>query len=235
VVRPGSGSGIERDRELPGVERLLALSDGVVAIALTLLTLSLEVPARSAVHDVRSASDLASVLSSSRIIDQFTSYVVAFFVVATFWFVHYRTFRMVRGHDEGLAWWNFGYLFAITLVPFTTNLQGRFSNNPLAVAIFSADLLLVSLFTQAAIRYARHRGLLVRGLSEREFFAGRVRGLGTVLVMLISIGLAWVSTDAARYVFFLLIVVGRVSSRWSSRRYPESAGAGPSSGGAPHI
>jgi uncharacterized membrane protein len=109
--------------DLPGVERLLALSDGVVAIAITLLVLQLNVPAK--LPDPASASELATQLGKGA--DQFVSYVISFYVVAQFWLVHHRVFRQIAGQREGLAWWNFAFLFTITLMPFTSDLLGKYS------------------------------------------------------------------------------------------------------------
>ncbi len=220
-------AGDKREQELPGVERLLTLSDGVVAIALTLLVLGLQVPVSSDLRQANSASDLASFLSSTKIGDQLSSYVVSFFVIGSFWLAHHRAFRLVRGHDEGLAWWNFAYLFAITLVPFTSNVQGRLGENPLAAAMFSANLLLASLSTQAVVTYARRRGLMVRDADPRELAAGRMRSIGMTVVMVISTAVAWVSVDTSKYLLLLLIVVARASSWWGARgESPASTGSG---------
>ena len=86
--------------DLPGVERLLALSDGVVAIAITLLVLQLNVPLPAKLHDPASASELATQLGKGA--DQLVSYVISFYVVAQFWLVHHRVFRQIAGQREGL-------------------------------------------------------------------------------------------------------------------------------------
>jgi uncharacterized membrane protein len=99
----------------PGVERLLVLSDGVVAISLTLLVLQLQVPAAAQVPDSTSASELAAQLGKGA--DELISYVISFYVIAQFWLVHHRVFRRVAGQRESLAWWNFAFLFTITLMP----------------------------------------------------------------------------------------------------------------------
>jgi uncharacterized membrane protein len=68
--------------DLPGVERLLALSDGVVAIAITLLVLQLNVPPPALLADPDSASELAKQLGKGA--DQLISYVISFYVIAQF-------------------------------------------------------------------------------------------------------------------------------------------------------
>jgi uncharacterized membrane protein len=198
----------------PSVARLLTLSDNVVAIALTLLVLQVKVPAHVQVADPNSAADLAAQLGKDA--DQLISYVVAFYVVAQFWLAHHRVFRHVGGHHEGLAWWNFAFLFTITAMPFTSNLLGEYGNNPLAVDIFAINLLLAALATQATLLYGRRRDVLTDpGTSEVR--ARRVRMTVMVLAVVASIGLAWVNTAAAKWCWLLIAVGPWAANRWATR------------------
>jgi uncharacterized membrane protein len=138
----------------PGVERLLALSDGVVAIAITLLVLQLNVPDPTKLTNPTSASELAAQLRKDA--DQLISYVISFYVIAQFWLVHHRVFRRITRQREGLAWWNFAFLFTVSVMPFTSDLQGKFAANPLAVDIFAMNLL------AAACRRTQDRRSLVQ-------------------------------------------------------------------------
>jgi uncharacterized membrane protein len=201
---------------LPGVERLLALSDGVVAIAMTLLVLQLSVPLPAKLHDPASASELATQLGKGA--DQLVSYVISFYVVAQFWLVHHRVFRQIAGQREGLAWWNFAFLFTITLMPFTSDLLGKYSANPLAVDIFAVNLLGATLATSLTLVYGRRQDLTME-TSVRDTQAGRVRAAASVFVIVLSIGIAWVNTSAAKYCWLLLAVVPWVADRWSGRRH----------------
>src|ERR1700755_1916319 len=106
--------------DLPGVDRLLALSDGVVGIAITLLVLQLNVALRAARPHPDSASELAGKLGKGA--DQLISYVISFYVIAQFWLVHHRVFRRITGQQEGLAWGDFALLFTITIMPVTSDL-----------------------------------------------------------------------------------------------------------------
>jgi uncharacterized membrane protein len=204
------GADNRHDDDLPSVDRLLALSDGVVAIALTLLVLQLAVPV---IRDAGSPSSLAAALGGRG--DRLTSYAISFYVIAQFWLVHHKVYRRIVGQREGLAWWNFAFLFTITVMPFTSDLLGEYSENPLAVVIFAGNLLLATLATQATVMYAKHARLLAPApaygpQSER---AGQLRALGTVLVVLISIGLAWVNTDLAKYSWLLMALVPALVER----------------------
>jgi uncharacterized membrane protein len=232
----GSGSSpadTGRD-DLPDVARLLSLSDGVVAIALTLLVLQLAVPSKLSHPD--NAGTLWHHLVYKDHGDQFISYLISFYVIAQFWLAHHRVFRHVAGHEEGLAWWNFAFLFTITIMPFTSNLLGDYASNPLAVDIFAVNLLLASLATQAVGIYGRRRGLLVAGTTTESMEAGRVRSLAVVAAVSLSVGLAWVSTDIAKYCWLLIAAAPWAASRWTARRARRSApdlslGSGAATGG----
>ncbi len=188
--------------ELPGVERLLALTDGVVAIALTLLVLQLRVPRAIPSH---SASSLASQLAKEG--PSFTSYLISFFVIAQFWLAHHRTFRRIAGHVEGLAWLNFGFLLTISILPFSSDLLGSYQGNPLAVDIFAFNLLLASLSTQAVAIYGRRKRMLVASVPLSELRDGQIRAVGAMAVAALSMALAWVSTEAAQLVWLLFLAV----------------------------
>jgi len=219
-----------RRDDLPSVARLLTLSDNVVAIALTLLVLQVKVPSAAQLANPDSAADLAAQLGKEA--DQLISYLVAFYVVAQFWLAHHRVFRHVGGHHEGLAWWNFAFLFTITAMPFTSNLLGEYGNNPLAVNIFAVNLLLAALATQATLLYGRRRDMLTAPAAA-EARARRVRLTVLVIAVAASIGLAWVNTTAAKSCWVLIAVGPWVASRWGARSTSGKGAAGaPGRGGS---
>jgi len=209
--------------DLPSVARLLTLSDSVVAIALTLLVLQLKVPPTAQVADPRSAADLAAQLAKE--VDQLISYVVAFYVVAQFWLAHHRVFRRVVGHHEGVAWWNFAFLFTITAMPFTSSLLGQYGDNPLAVDIFAVNLLLAALATQATLLYGQRRDIVI-GPGSTEARARAVRLTVIVIAVASSIGLAWVNTTAAKFCWLLIPLAPWAANRWAARAGPGSRAAG---------
>ena len=188
----------------------------MVAISLTLLVLQLQVPATAQVPDPTSASELAAQLGKGA--DELISYVISFYIIAQFWLVHHRVFRRIAGQRESLAWWNFAFLFTITLMPFTSNLLGKYSANPLAVDIFAFNLLAASLATQATVVFSHRTHLLIAETSEHERQATRLRTAASVIVIALSIGLAWVNTGAAKYCWLLLAVLPWAADRWSARR-----------------
>ena len=208
--------------ELPGVDRLLTLSDGVVAIALTLLVLQLKVPVATAAN-LKSTVLLQKQLSAEA--PQFTSYLISFYVIGQFWLAHHRVFRDIGGHREGLAWWNFAFLLSITLMPFTANLLGEFPDNRLAIDIFAVNLLLASLTTQATYIFARHRGLL----SKEDPAARRlgvIRTAGLFVAVTLSVVVAEYNVSLAKYCWLLIAVAPLAASGWA-RLHPVTGAPGP--------
>lgn len=203
------------------------MSDNVVAFALTLLVLQVRVPPRAQVADPASAADLAAQLASQT--GHLVSYVIAFYVIAQFWLTHRRVFRHVVGHRDSLAWWNFAFLATITVMPFTSSLLGEYPSNPLAVDIFAVNLLLAVLATRVMFLLGRRWGLLGGRIDAQDVWALRVRAAAIVVVVALSVGLAWVNTSAAKYCWVLIPIVQWAAERRSAR--PASASGPPGTSG----
>jgi uncharacterized membrane protein len=200
------------DTSIPGIDRLLALTDGVVAIALTLLVLQLQVPASSMLTNDNSARELWHALDIDA--GELTSYLVSFVIIAQFWLVHHRAMRNMRGHSEGLAWRNFGFLLALTLMPFSSDLIGRFGSNPLAITLFALNLAFLTLSTQWIMLYAFSHDLVEeRRRSPHDELAARIRGAVVLVIIGISIVFAWTAAADARYVWLLFLVAPFASVR----------------------
>jgi uncharacterized membrane protein len=210
------------NENMPGINRLLALTDGVVAIALTLLVLQLQVPV---IQDANSAGTLWHALDVDGA--EITSYLVSFVVIAQFWLVHHRVLRGMRGHSEGLAWRNFGFLLTLTLMPFTSDLIGRYGSNPTAITLFGINLVAISLSTQWIFMYAAGHNLLTDAArSSHDERAARVRSVMVLLIIALSLALAWTDTNLAKYVWLLFLVVpvtGERVSRLLERSRPVSS------------
>src|SRR5579859_2532930 len=204
-----------RDNDLLSVERLVGLSDNVVAFALTLLVLQLTVPALSAGAHAASASDLAAQLAKQG--GHLVSYVIAFCTIAQFWLTHRRVFRHVTGHRDTLAWWNFAFLATITVMPFTSSLLGEYPSNPLAVDIFAVNLVLAVLATRVMLYFGRRRNVLSAQVDAQEVWTLRVRAAAVVAVVALSIGLAWVDVTAAKLCWLLIPVSQLAAEKWSGR------------------
>jgi len=205
-------------REEAGADRILALSDGVVAISLTLLILGIQVPAPDGLRNPDSVSQLAAALVNT--IDGWISYVISFVVIAQFWLTHRQLFREVHAAGDGLANWNFLFLFTITVMPFTSDLIGKYPENPLAVIIFSANLILATLARFGMLRYrARHWP----GASAAGGYKP-LQGIINLFFYVVAIPVALVSPDLAKFCWLGLVLSPRIASLIARRSGAKAAG-----------
>ena len=120
------GTRAERAKE---VDRIAAFSDGVFAIAITLLSLQLAVPA---------AEDLGHSLNG--LAPNAFAFVLSFLVIGAFWTAHHSLFALVRKHDDRLIWLNMAVLFFIVLIPFTTTVIAVHGGSRLGVLVYAVSL-----------------------------------------------------------------------------------------------
>lgn len=107
---------LERGRDL---SRILAFTDGVFAIAITLLVLQIEVP-----EGLTSNGDLISALDDLR--PDLFAFAISFFVIGMYWIHHHRLMRMVREYDRSLMVVTMFYLAWVVLLPFSSQLIGEY-------------------------------------------------------------------------------------------------------------
>lgn len=197
-----------RDSELE-FGRIVAFSDGVIAIAITLLTLNLEVP------EVPSGDTRALAEGMVDLVPHFFAFALSFAVIGRLWLIHHRFFAALEGFDPRLMTANLVYLALIVLVPFSSDMLGTYGENTVAVMVYAAILGLAAAVNALMIRYALRLDLV--GETERSAtqpFASR----GALLIpgaFLASIPVALLSPYAAQAVW-LLAFVGIVRQRRAS-------------------
>ena len=98
--------------------RLIALSDGVFAIVLTLMVLEIHVP------ELADGTRLDSALEQIR--PSFVAFVISFAIVAIAWTSHRDLFAMLRLTDRNLVWLNMLYLLPLSMVPFGAAVLARY-------------------------------------------------------------------------------------------------------------
>lgn len=204
------------DSTLHDPHRSIFLTDGVVAIAVTLLALDLK-PDLS--RDA-SSGDLAHYLRTHA--SQYFAFVLAFFLIARFWILHHRTMSGVRALDAASMWTNMLFLFAITCVPLTTYIQGTYSAS-LATVLFAGNLLVVSVSLALLGDLTNRRGLTKEPESPEARVVRRWRMIGATAVPVVVIILAW-AVRHADY-FFLLALVSDIPAKLAVRRMQRRSSA----------
>jgi uncharacterized membrane protein len=137
------------------VERLAALSDGIFAVAMTLLVLDLKVPAMEAVH---SDHDLwgALVTLSPRL----GVYMLSFLTLGIFWVGQGTQLNHLERSDRSLSWIHIVFLFAVSLPPFSTTLLAEFIAYRLALLVYWLNILLLGAMLYVSWECASAKGLV---------------------------------------------------------------------------
>ena len=116
------------------LERLLALTDGVYAIVLTLLVLDLKIPEGSGVGNAELMADLMHQMPN------FIAYLISFLVIVIFWMRNHWILKPLTKGNETVFWLNLLHVFFLSLIPYTSSLVGHYEQDSLAVMIFSGSL-----------------------------------------------------------------------------------------------
>jgi uncharacterized membrane protein len=134
------------------LDRLTALTDGVFAVAMTLLVLDLRVPVGTAAS-AYSEHGLWEVLL--KLGPNLAAYLLSFTMLGTFWLAQH-TLLSILGHcDRTLTWIHLGFLFVVSLLPFSAALLAHFVHLRLAVGAYWLNILLLGVALECSARYGR--------------------------------------------------------------------------------
>jgi TMEM175 potassium channel family protein len=185
--------------------RLEAFSDGVFAIAITLLVLEISVP-ESAFEDLWKG-----------IADQWPSYLAfttSFITIGGLWLVHHAIFRRLAGADGTVMRLNLLLLMLVSFIPFPSKLVAEAIDTTTdteraAVIFFGLVLLAISVTTSALWRYvARHGDLLEPGVTDEEVRAMTRVTTPSMGFYVVVVLLAILAPQVAAFGYLLIAVVG---------------------------
>ena len=200
--------------------RVLALSDGVFAILITLLVLDVHL------SELSQGQSLNAALREIR--PSFTAFVISFILAGMYWVGHRDLFALIRRADRGLVWLNVLYLLPLCLLPFGASLLGRYDQEPRALRIYGLVLVAIAVMRTVIWLYATGRPhLLWQRPDDRQRRAGLALAVFPGLVYLLAILLAAAAPGVSLAVYagipllyFLSITVLR-GSRTRDREYAD--------------
>jgi uncharacterized membrane protein len=189
------------EREGGGIAlgRTLALSDGIFAIAMTLLAFQIQPPD---LHG-NEVHHLASALGALG--NRYFVYVLSFAVIGTLWLAHHRTFRHIRRADEALMSLNILFLMAIAALPFPSAVMGRYGSERTAVVLYASSMAVAGGLLGALLLLARRRRLLTPETSHEGVVAALWNSGSTVVVFTLSIPVALVAPTVAPYTWLVFL------------------------------
>ena len=206
LEKPGEDD--ERGRVSLG--RLLAFSDGVFAIAITILVLDLDVP--------EGLTDAALRAELGQLTPQLLSAALSFAIIGRFWIAHHALFDRIRTADRPLLVLGTALLAPIVLIPFVTKLLAEYVNTAIAVIAYSVTVAAAALAEFAVLAYGTRRRAM--GQSRPAAVRAQLAGAGAAAAaFLIAIPVALVSPAAAMGCWLLTVVpVGWLTRRDRWRR-----------------
>jgi uncharacterized membrane protein len=143
--RPADGH-TERDYD---IGRLMAFSDGVFAVAITLLVFNVPVP-------VIAQSDAMSRLPAALLhtAPPLLTFALSFFLVGFYWIRHHQLFRQVVSADVWLLWLNLVVLFLVCLLPFSSGVVGRYHDTVIGAEVYAINLAAIAIAFSGLYLYA---------------------------------------------------------------------------------
>jgi uncharacterized membrane protein len=196
------------------VERLAALSDGIFAVAMTLLVLDLHGPAKETIH---SEQDLLHALIAMA--PQITTYFMSFLTLSIFWAGQQAQLNRFERSDRQLSWIHLLFLLAVSVMPFSTRLLAEFITFRTALLAYWFNLLMLGAVLYLSWWHAKRNKLLrdettpeiSKAIERRIIVAQLLYGIGAALCIVNT----YVSIAAIVLVQLNFAVAPRI--RWLSR------------------
>jgi uncharacterized membrane protein len=137
------------------LERLAALSDGIFAVAMTLLVLDLHIPTAAQVHG---EGQLLAALCAMG--PQWLAYGMSFLTLGIFWAGQQTQLNYISEGTRDLTWIHLGFLFAVTLLPLSTRLLAEFITYRSALLIYWVNILAMGAMLYWSWAHATHANLI---------------------------------------------------------------------------
>ena len=195
------------------LERLAALSDGIFAVAMTLLVLDLHLPSAAQVHGERELLVALGALGP-----QWVAYGMSFLTLGIFWAGQQTQLNHIGEGSRDLTWIHLGFLFTITLLPLSTRLLAEFITYRSALLIYWLNILALGAILYWSWKHATREGLIkddtppeVRAsICKRIVIAQSLYAAGAALCVINT----WVSIAA----IVLVQLNYAIAPRWRRRR-----------------
>jgi TMEM175 potassium channel family protein len=184
--------------------RLAALSDGIFAVAMTLLVLNVHVPIATVLHAEQPPWTGGSWQAEGQLLStlaplgpQLLTYFMSFLTLGIFWAGQQTQLNHFSRSDHRLTWIHLSFLLAVVLMPFSTNLLAGYITYRLPMAIYWVNLLMLGVLLYVSLKYASHAGLLspdatedIGRASERRIIVYQVLYAGACLLCVVNTYLA---------------------------------------------
>jgi len=190
------------------IDRLSALVDGIFAIVMTLLVLTIDIP--DLTGTLSNAVFLASLYTLSH---KLIAYGIAFFILAIFWRANHRYFNCIARVDDGFFWLIILWLMFVALVPFSTSFVGSYGEYSIPAQLFHLNFFVIWMLSYLYLDYAAKKKLI-----DPEVAPGTIKQFkGKILVpasiSLLAVAIAFISPFESMLLYMLIPVVHGLRER----------------------
>ncbi|HET7642370.1 MAG TPA: TMEM175 family protein [Nitrososphaeraceae archaeon] len=187
------------------LEHVISFSDAIFAFAITLMTLSIDIP------------DLPTNLTQSELLNelyalypQFESYIISFAVIAIFWVSYHQVFNHIKGSHITMVYLNLIFLLLITLLSLSTSLIINYDTYQIPYIIYNLIVIITSFLLALIWWYATKNKFLDKNLHP-FFIKGLMANLMSIpIVFTISIILSFVNLYIGQYFWLVIIPINIV-------------------------
>jgi uncharacterized membrane protein len=185
--------------DLP-INRIEALTDGIFAIAMTLLVLAIDFPQEGMKGTPGAVKQL--LFGQDK---EFFNYALSFMLLASFWTLHHQLFRFLKKTDAVHLWINIIKLMFIAMVPFSSSLVGDFPDDKTSQLIFGANMFIIGALFLWNWVYAGWKHRLVDG----RMAVSRIRDLAgeIAIIPVVSLGAVMVAMFNPRAAIYVYIII----------------------------
>ena len=184
--------------------RIESLTDGIFAIAMTLLVLNLAIP--EAQNTLTPALGLHDLLKGQA--HKFFNYALSFILLAIFWMIHHQQFHFIKRTNHTHLWLNISGLMFIALIPFSTSLIDDYRNSGIAQFFFGLNLFIIGIFLRWSWTYATAGYRLVdQNIVPERIALSRRREAVIPLVSLLAIVLSLINPAVSSYIYLLIPII----------------------------
>ena len=193
--------------------RIEALTDGIFAIAMTLMVFDIKVPAVTQMNQLNLRHELIQLWP------RFLAYVINFVMLGVYWVGHHNQYHYIRRTDRPFLWINIFFLMGVSLIPFSTGLLGQFPEDRTALGVYGLNLIMVGGFLYAHWSYAtREHRLVQRQISSEVVRQAKYRIMIGPVASILAICASFVSTRLSLAIFafipLLYLIPGRIDYHW---------------------
>lgn len=187
-------------------ERLSFFSDGVFAIAITLLIIEIKVPV------LHGATNEALIHSLSEMSLKFLGFLISFGIVGHYWSVHHRIFGYIETYNTTFLWLNLAFLCSVVLLPFSSGMMGEYSSDLhlyVPYAVYVVNICLTGFMNCWLWLYISNpkKQFLTHTISKARIRLGLYRSLVIPIVFAISLIVFFISPVVSRFIPLLIPVI----------------------------